>query len=67
MAKSVTLLKEALQSEVESITKYEEALKAMVHGESKKIVEDIIKRKNEHTVSLNKIIESSGKCPAIKK
>ena len=67
MAKSVTLLKEALQSEVDSIKKYEEALEVMVHGESLKIIEDIIKRKHEHTASLTKIIESSGKCPAIKK
>tara|TARA_Y100000294_G_scaffold31022_1_gene26195 strand:- start:434 stop:637 length:204 start_codon:yes stop_codon:yes gene_type:complete len=66
MAKSVTLLKEALNIEETSISKFEEALAAMVHDESKKTVERIINGKKEHIASIQNIIEQSRKCPAIK-
>lgn len=66
MAKSVDLLKEAMASEETSIKKYQEALTAMVHDESKKMVEGVIRSKKEHIVSVQKILEQSSKCPAIK-
>tara|TARA_Y100000294_G_C8426832_1_gene285084 strand:+ start:168 stop:371 length:204 start_codon:yes stop_codon:yes gene_type:complete len=65
MAKSVNLLKEALNIEETSISKFEEALAAMVHEESKQTVERIINGKKENIASVQKIIEQSRKCPAI--
>ncbi len=62
----MNLLQEALNSEETSITIYEEALAAMVHDDSKKTVEGIIKNKKEHVASLHNIINRSRKCPAIK-
>ena len=65
MAKSVILLKEAKENEETSIKIYENALAAMVHDDSKKVVEGIIKNKKDCIDSLQKIIERSKKCPAI--
>lgn len=66
MAKSVELLKEAVESEESSIFKYEEALKAMVHDESKITIKSIIESKKGHIASIRQIIDNSRKCPAIK-
>ena len=65
MAKSVTLLKKALESEQTSVKKYEEALKVMAHEEAKKTVEEIIKSKKKHIHSVKEILEQSRKCPAL--
>lgn len=65
MAKSVNLLKEAIDTEESSIKKYEKALAVMAHDDSKRIVGEIIKSKKEHIDSVLKIIEQSSKCPAI--
>ena len=54
MAKSVTLLKEALESDENSVKKYEEALNAMAHEQSKTTVEGIIRNKKEHINSVKK-------------
>ena len=66
MAKSVDLLKEALESEENSIKKFKDALAAMAHENSKKILEGIIKSKKEHIGHVQTILEQSSKCPAIK-
>jgi len=65
MAITVNLLKEAKESEETSIKLYEKALAAMVHDDSKKVVEGIIKNKKGSIDALQKIIERSKKCPAI--
>lgn len=65
MGKSVTLLKEALESEQTSVGKYEEALKVMAHEDSKKTVVKIIESKKKHIQSVKEILKQSLKCPAL--
>jgi len=65
MSISVNLLKEAKESEEASIKIYEKAHAAMVHDDSKKVVEEIIKNKKGSIDALQGIIERSKKCPAI--
>ncbi len=65
MAKSVNFLKEAKESEEISIKIYEKALEAMVHEDSKKVVEEIIQNKKGSIDTLQEIIDRSKKCPAI--
>lgn len=65
MAKSVELLKEALESEESSLEKYKEVLAAMAHDEAKRVVGEIMEDKKGHIALLKKIIEQSRKCPAV--
>ncbi len=67
MAKSVNLLTEALGLEQRLKTVCEEALTVMAHEDAQGIVEGIIKKSEEQIVDIQKIIEQSKKCPAIKK
>lgn len=67
MAKSISLLTEALELEERLIAIYEEALTTMAHEDSKRVVEDMIKKTREHIINTQKIIEQSKKCPAINK
>ena len=61
MAKSVTLLKEALESDENSVKKYEEALNAMAREQSKTTVEGIIRNKKEHINSVKKNTRTKSK------
>ncbi len=65
MAKSVELLKEALGSEEKSLEKYETALQAMSHEDSKKTVQSIIQSKKESISAVQEILEKSSHCPAV--
>ncbi|MFQ5559359.1 MAG: hypothetical protein ACE5FU_02065 [Nitrospinota bacterium] len=65
MAKSVEIIKEILESENKLISKYTEAVEAMVHPESRSTIEKIGKERQEIAVALQEILKRSSKCPAI--